>query len=247
MARIHNKWGRLDAEPQGQKSPASCANKTGAVADWIGVDMTTVPTSPRRRKPALLATKPISQELAALLYPRVLAKTKRKGTSMCLVRTTYINPKTGYSAVSITLDGKTHYFYAHRVAWTHLRGPIPDGYTLDHLCKTPACVNVAHLEPVTLRENVLRSDNTAARIARRTHCRKGHAYIARPDGRGRWCDICARAARRALAARNRAAGLAPEDPRHGTMNAYVNFRCRCDACRQAQRDHYQAKKAARSA
>lgn len=26
--------------------------------------------------------------------------------------------------------------------------------------------------------------------------------------------------------------LAPDDPRHGTMNAYNNYRCRCDACRQ---------------
>ena len=34
---------------------------------------------------------------------------------------------------------------------------------------------------------------------------------------------------------------------HGTFNAYLNYACRCDACRTAQRDHqrrYRAKKRA---
>lgn len=44
----------------------------------------------------------------------------------------------------------------HRDAYEHLVGPIPEGLTLDHLCRTRACVNPAHLEPVTLLENVRR-------------------------------------------------------------------------------------------
>ncbi len=43
--------------------------------------------------------------------------------------------------------------WAHRVAWEMLIGPIPDGLTLDHLCRNPGCVNPAHLEPVTQAEN----------------------------------------------------------------------------------------------
>ena len=42
---------------------------------------------------------------------------------------------------------------AHRFAWTHLRGPIPEGLTLDHLCRTKRCVNPSHLEIVTHAEN----------------------------------------------------------------------------------------------
>lgn len=43
----------------------------------------------------------------------------------------------------------------HRFYEEHL-GPIPQGLTLDHLCRVRACINPEHLEPVTLRENVKR-------------------------------------------------------------------------------------------
>jgi hypothetical protein len=29
----------------------------------------------------------------------------------------------------------------------------------------------------------------------------------------------------------------PDDPRHGTDNAYTNLRCRCERCREAHRLH----------
>lgn len=55
---------------------------------------------------------------------------------------------------------------AHRWAYEHEIGPIPDGLTLDHLCRVRACVEVTHLEPVTLRENILRGVGIAAQTAR---------------------------------------------------------------------------------
>ena len=45
---------------------------------------------------------------------------------------------------------------AHRYAYELLVGPIPGGLVIDHLCRTTACVNPEHLEPVTQRENLLR-------------------------------------------------------------------------------------------
>jgi hypothetical protein len=45
---------------------------------------------------------------------------------------------------------------AHRVVYEKLRGPIPEGKILDHLCRVPACVNPDHLEPVTNAENAHR-------------------------------------------------------------------------------------------
>jgi hypothetical protein len=45
---------------------------------------------------------------------------------------------------------------AHRWAYEHLRGDIPRGLTIDHLCFTPTCVNPWHLEPVPQTENTRR-------------------------------------------------------------------------------------------
>ena len=62
----------------------------------------------------------------------------------------------------------------HRFAYELLVGPIPDGLTIDHLCKNPSCVNPEHLEVVTLTENLRRGDGPASINARKTECDKGH-------------------------------------------------------------------------
>jgi hypothetical protein len=65
---------------------------------------------------------------------------------------------------------------AHRIAYELLVGPIPEGLTLDHLCRNHACCNPAHLEPVTNRENIMRGDTIPAANARKTHCLHGHEF-----------------------------------------------------------------------
>ncbi len=65
---------------------------------------------------------------------------------------------------------------AHRWAYEDLRAEIPAGLVIDHLCRTPACVNPWHLEPVTDRINVLRGFGPGARALRRSECLRGHRY-----------------------------------------------------------------------
>jgi hypothetical protein len=87
---------------------------------------------------------------------------------------------------------------AHRVAYKALVGPVPDELDIDHrVCRTPACCNPAHLEPVTRRINLLRGDTITARNAAVTHCSKGHPFdeantYYRKNG-GRFCRACNRA------------------------------------------------------
>jgi hypothetical protein len=84
---------------------------------------------------------------------------------------------------------------AHRVVYEEFVGPIPEGMQLDHLCRNTTCVNPAHLEPVTPRENQRRGIGFIAENIAKTHCHKGHELIpentyAAPGKTERICRAC---------------------------------------------------------
>lgn len=100
---------------------------------------------------------------------------------------------------------------AHRVAYELLVGPIPEGMTIDHLCRVRHCVNPSHLEAVTMKVNVLRGNAFSATNARKTHCIHGHEFTPRNTSKktngGRRCLVCeanrARATRSLIATAQR--------------------------------------------
>lgn len=52
-----------------------------------------------------------------------------------------------------------HYYQAHRLLYVLTRGPVTTT-AMDHLCRNRWCVNPAHLEPVSHRENIRRGRGT---------------------------------------------------------------------------------------
>ena len=105
-------------------------------------------------------------------------------TQACWMWTGRLNEK-GYGLVSI--KGKE--CKVHRFMYLCLVGPIPDGLELDHVCRNRACINPAHMEPVTHRVNMRRSGDV------KTHCLRGHEYTDDNTyycrGSSRMCRTCA--------------------------------------------------------
>lgn len=122
----------------------------------------------------------------ALSYapPRFRAKVQEEND--CWIWTGSLHVK-GYGHFS----AKGRPIMAHRFAYEYFVGPIPEGMTIDHLCKRNPCVNPAHLEPTTCAENIRRGGNAA-----KTHCKHGHPFdeanTLHRAGGGRGCRTCAR-------------------------------------------------------
>lgn len=90
---------------------------------------------------------------------RFWERVDRRGPDECWP---WLGPRVpqGYGHVSVSgIDTPSGYgtIRAHRAAWEFDHGErVPEGLTIDHLCRNKLCCNPAHLEPVTAEENYRR-------------------------------------------------------------------------------------------
>lgn len=108
--------------------------------------------------------------------------------------------QSGYGRVS----AYNKVYQAHRLMYRQVKGDIPAGQVIDHLCRVRPCINPSHLEPVSIGENVKRGKpgsnhiNNAQRA--KTHCPIGHEYTTQNiywqrdtkclSGYSRKCKVC---------------------------------------------------------
>lgn len=141
---------------------------------------------------------------------------------------------------------------AHRWAWEHLVGAMPEGMQLDHLCRNTLCVNPDHLEVVTASVNVARSFGLAAINGRKTHCDRGHEFTpenTHVNRKGaRICRICMRDRMREKRGWPRPVPVITHCPyghEYSPANTYVDKKG-SRHCRACNRDRVRAKRKAQA-
>ena len=101
---------------------------------------------------------------------------------------TYSTGSHGYAQIGWKDGGDRHMVTAHRAAWVHVHGQIPEGQTIDHLCRVPRCVRPKHLRELSNFDNARR---TGGRDWELGQCINGHPDSELVHWGGKWkCRPC---------------------------------------------------------
>lgn len=139
-------------------------------------------------RPTATGLKREGARRSTALPARIAAKITIEPNTGCWLWLGYVD-RAGYGQVRH--EGRLT--TAHRAVYEIVRGETA-AEDVDHRCRVRSCVNPDHLEPVSHRENMRRGSGFAGENARKTHCKRGHAFTpenTRPHGRGnRACKLC---------------------------------------------------------
>lgn len=127
-----------------------------------------------------------SREIPARVQERAATKWEQSGD--CWM-STYSCGRHGYAQIGWKADGSNHTVLAHRASWEHHMGPVPAGYTLDHLCKVKRCVNPAHLRILPNYENARRTNGRDWPLGQCAHGHPNSRIRVQPSGK-RVCSDC---------------------------------------------------------
>lgn len=104
----------------------------------------------QQQRRAALAPADRTAERQAKLEARFWSKVDMSGE--CWEWMAY-KDRQGYPRFPIQEQGSTKSQYAHRAAYELVKGAIPEGMHIDHMCHNPGCVNPDHLRAVTHKQN----------------------------------------------------------------------------------------------
>jgi len=151
----------------------------------------------------------------------------------------------GHYGVNLHKDGKSKTHYIHRlVAEQFLDNPEqhPLVRHLDDVKENNHVSNLAWGTHADNMQDAIRNGRNFNRQLHKTHCPKGHPYSGDnlyldPKKGRRHCIECKKISYdkdgKRLARERRKRGLAEDNPRHGTLNGYSNYGCRCEPCSEA--------------
>lgn len=114
--------------------------------------------------------RPATTEEASIFF---WSRTKKTGTG-CWEWAGY-RTAAGYG--QLTENGVQK--YAHRTAWEKIKGPIPDGLFIIHVCDNPPCINPNHLRAATPQENskdMVSKSRDINQNGGKPFCIMGHAF-----------------------------------------------------------------------
>lgn len=125
-----------------------------------------------------------------LVRRRFAAKVKVAANGCWLWTGATVNKRYG----KMKIDGVT--YLAHRLAWEHKYGPIPDNLTVDHkveegICSSTLCVRPSHLQLLTRSANNWKQNGSSE-----FYYACGHSRAENSDPNYRGCYTCALARQR---------------------------------------------------